>query len=140
MLKKTITYEDYNGVERTEDFYFNLTMAELTKLELGTTGGLTEAIKKMVSAQDTPAILQIFESMVLKAYGEKSNDGRRFMKSEEISTAFSQTEAYSILFTELATDAEKAAAFVNGILPKNVADKMPKELPENINAIEFPNY
>lgn len=121
MIKKTIAYTDYNGVERKEDFYFNLTKAEIMEMEMSTTGGLAEMIEKIVAAKDAPAIIKIFKELVLKAYGEKSADGKRFMKSEEIATAFSQTEAYSILFMELATDATAAADFVNGIVPADVA-------------------
>ena len=117
MLKKTITYTDYNGSERTEDFYFNLTKAEVVEMEMSTTGGLAEMIKKIVAAQDAPSIIAIFKKLILKAYGEKSPDGKRFIKSDEISNAFSQTEASSQLFMELATDADKAAEFVNGITP-----------------------
>ena len=117
MLKKTITYTDYNGSERTEDFYFNLTKAEIMEMELTTAGGLSEMIEKIVAAKDAPTIIKVFKDLVLKAYGEKSPDGRRFMKSPEIREAFSQTEAYSQLFMELATDDEAAAKFVNGIIP-----------------------
>lgn len=117
MLKKSITYTDYNGTERTEDFYFNLSKAELMEMEMGTSGGLSEMIQKIVAAQDAPAIIKIFKDLVLKAYGEKSSDGKRFIKSEELATAFSQTEAYSQLFMELATNADAASAFVNGIVP-----------------------
>ena len=117
MLKKTITYTDYNGVERTEDFYFNLTKAELMEMEIGTTGGMADMIKRIIDAKDAPAIIKTFKELVLKAYGEKSADGKRFVKSEEISNGFAQTEAYSQLFMELATDADAAAAFVNGIIP-----------------------
>lgn len=123
MLKKTITYNDYNGVERTEDFYFNLSKAEILEMEMGTSGGLAEMIQKIVAAQDAPSIVRVFKDLVLKAYGEKSPDGKRFIKSEEISTEFSQTEAYSQLFMELATDAEAGAAFVNGIVPKEMAER-----------------
>ena len=119
MLKETITYKDYNGNERTEDFYFNLTNAEVTEMEMSTAGGLAEMISRVVAAQDAPSIIKIFKELILKAYGEKSADGKRFVKSEEISTAFSQTEAYSILFMKLATDADAAAKFVNGIVPSN---------------------
>ena len=117
MLKKNIAYVDYNGVERKEDFYFNLTNAELTEMEMSTSGGFAEMIKKVVDAQDAPSIIKIFKDLILKAYGEKSADGKRFMKSKEISESFAQTEAYSVLFMELATDAEAAAAFINGIVP-----------------------
>ena len=122
MLKKTITYEDYNGTERTEDFYFNLTKAELMEMEMSTSGGLAEMIQNIVQAQDAPAIIKIFKDLVLKAYGEKSPDGKRFIKSDEIALAFSQTEAYSNLFMELATDADAAAKFVNGIIPADAAE------------------
>lgn len=131
MLKKTITYTDYNGAERKEDFYFNLTKAEIMEMEMSISGGLTEMINRIVAAQDAPAIVKIFKELILKAYGEKSADGRRFMKVDEngvpLSINFSQTEAYSQLFMELATDADAASAFVNGIVP-NVegADATPK--------------
>lgn len=117
MVKKTITYSDYNNVERTEDFYFNLSKAEIMEMEMSTTGGLAEMIQKIVAAQDAPAIIKVFKELILKAYGEKSPDGKRFIKSDELSTAFSQTEAYSQLFMELATDAESASKFVNGVAP-----------------------
>ena len=122
MLKKTIAYTDYNGVERTEDFYFNLTKAELMEMEMSTSGGLAEMIDRIVKAQDAPAIIKIFKDLVLKAYGVKSPDGKRFIKSEAIATEFAQTEAYSILFMELATDSDAAAAFVNGIVPADAAN------------------
>lgn len=131
MLKKSITYVDYNGVERKEDFYFNLSKAEIMEMEMSTVGGLAEMITKIVAAQDAPSIIKIFKELVLKAYGEKSADGKRFVKSEELSTAFSQTDAYSTLFMELATDADAAAAFVNGIMPADMA----KQLAENPPAI-----
>lgn len=117
MLKKTITYTDYNGVERTEDFYFNLTKAELMEMEMSKAGGLSEMIQKIVDTRDVPAIVSIFKDLVLKAYGEKSPDGKRFIKNDELREAFAQTEAYSELFMELATDADAASAFMNGIIP-----------------------
>lgn len=117
MLKKTITFVDYNNVERTEDHYFNLTEAEAMEMEMSTTGGLSDMIRKIVAAQDTPAIIKIFKEIILKSYGVKSPDGRQFEKSPELSKSFSETEAYSQLFMELATNADAAAAFVNGIVP-----------------------
>lgn len=131
MLKKTVTYTDYNGLERTEDFYFNLTKAEIMEMELGTSGGFAEMIQRVVKAQDAPTITKIFKDLVLKAYGEKSPDGKRFMKSEEIATAFSQTEAYSQIFMELATDADAASAFVNGIVPADMASEVAKKQATN---------
>lgn len=126
MLKKTITYTDYNGSERTEDFYFNLTKAEIMEMEMSTTGGLAEMINRIVAAQDMPAIIKVFKDLVLRAYGEKSADGKRFVKSDEIATGFAQTEAYSILFMELATDAEKASEFVNGVVPADMSKAVAK--------------
>lgn len=119
MLKKTITYTDYNGLERTEDFYFNLTKAEVMEMEMSTAGGLAEMITRVVNAKDGTAIIKIFKDLIIKAYGVKSPDGRRFIKSKEVVDEFVQTEAYSILYTELALDADAASSFVNGVLPTN---------------------
>lgn len=124
MLKKTIKYTDYNGVERKEDFLFHLTKAELMEMEMGTTGGLAEKIQQVVDTQDVPSIIKIFKEIVLKAYGEKSDDGKRFIKVNDagvpLSIGFSQTEAYSELFMELATDADAAAKFIKGIIPSDI--------------------
>lgn len=120
MLKKTITYKDYNGVERTEDFYFNLSKAEIMEMELSVDGGWTEMVKKVASAKDGPTIMKIFKDVIGKAYGEKSADGKYFEKSDEISRRFFQTEAYSDLFMELVTDAKKAADFMNQIVDSDV--------------------
>jgi len=118
MLKKNITYIDYNDTERTEDFYFNLTKSEVMEMEMSTTGGLANSITNIIAAKDTPSIIKIFKDLILKSYGEKSPDGKRFIKSDELSTAFSQTNAFSNLFMELATEDVKAADFVNGIIPQ----------------------
>ena len=120
MLKKTVTYVDYNGMERTEDFYFNLTKAEVAEMELSVEGGFSKMLEEIVASKDNVKIVSLFKQMVLKAYGEKSADGRRFVKSEEISQAFAQTEAYSEIFMELALNTDAAAAFVNGIMPANL--------------------
>lgn len=134
MLKKTIKYEDFNGTEREETFLFNLTEAELMEMEMSTAGGLAEMIQNIVQAQDAPAIIKVFKDLVLKAYGEKSPDGKYFVKEDEngnpLSRKFAHTQAYSILFMELATDAEKAAEFVNGIVPKDI-EKKAKEQANN---------
>lgn len=119
MLKKTITYTDYNGVERTEDFYFNLSKAEILEMELTVSGGYSEMIQKIIDAQDMPTIISLWKDLVLKAYGVKSADGKRFIKNDEVRDAFAQTEAYSILFMNLSLDADEAAKFVNGIIPAN---------------------
>lgn len=118
MLKKTIAYTDYNGNERKEDFYFNLNKAECMEMETGVTGGLTQMLQKIIATEDVPAIMDQFKKIILKAYGEVSPDGRRFIKSDELSTAFSQTEAYVNLYMELSTNANSASEFINGIIPK----------------------
>lgn len=127
MLKKEITYTDYNGTQRTENFYFNLSKAEIMEMEMGTNGGYTELVQKIIEAQDTAALIKIFKDLILKSYGEKTLDGKRFIKSEEISAGFAQTEAYSELFMELATDDKAAAEFVNGIIPADVAAEAMKQ-------------
>lgn len=122
MIKKTITYTDYNNVNRTEDFYFNLTITELMEMQLGTTGGAAEMIQKAIDAQDNQSIFKIFKDLLLKAYGEKSADGKRFMKVNDdgvpLYIAFAQTEAYSKLFMELVTNGDAASTFINSIIPQ----------------------
>lgn len=120
MLKKTIKYTDYNGETREEDFYFNLNKAEVTEMELSKQGGLSEYIKRIVAAQDAPSLVELFKELICKSYGEKSLDGKRFVKSKELTEEFTQTEAYAELFVELASNAEEATKFVNGIMPKNM--------------------
>jgi len=121
MLKKLIEYTDYNGTLRRENFYFYMSKAELMEMELGSVGGMRNLIQLIIEKQDIPKIMDAFKTIILKAYGEKSADGRRFIKSPELSEAFSQTEAYSNLYMELVTDAQKAAAFINSIVPDEVA-------------------
>ena len=134
MLKKPITYTDYNGVERTEDFYFNLNKAEVMEMEMSTKGGLAEMIKRIIAAQDAPAIIKIFKDLILKAYGEKSPDGKHFIKFDKdghrLADDFAQTEAYSQLFMELSMDADKASEFINNIVPA--------DLNQQVNAANHP--
>lgn len=117
MLKKSIKYTDYNGVERVEDFYFNLSKAEVAEMELSVDGGMSAMLQKIVESNNNKEILAMFKQIILKAYGEKSEDGKRFVKNEKISEGFAQTEAFSELFVELALNEDKAAEFVKGILP-----------------------
>lgn len=131
MIKKTITYTDYNGNERTEEFYFNLRKDEITKMELSVKGGLAEMIKRIVDAQDTPAIIDVFEDLIKRSYGVKTPDGRGFVKRPEDLEAFMATEAYSQLFMELATDADAASKFVNGIVPADMAKQIAEEAAKN---------
>ena len=120
MLKKQITYTDYNGITRTETFHFNLNKAELVKMDLLTEGGMEERINKMIESKDHKEIVELLDSIIMKAYGEKSSDGKRLNKSDEISTAFAQTEAYSELFIELMSDADATAKFIAAIVPQEV--------------------
>lgn len=124
MLKKTITCTNFNGVETTEDYWFNLSESEILEMQLGTAGGLDESIKQIVAGMDLPSMVKFFKDFVLKSYGVKSPDGKRFIKNDEIREAFSQTNAYNKLFMELAFDDEAAAEFINGVIPQDVADKM----------------
>lgn len=124
MIKETITYTDYNGTERKEDFYFNLTKAEIMEMEMSTQGGLAEMIQRIVAAQDQPAIIKIFKELVIKAYGVKSPDGKRFIKNAQVVDEFVQTEAFSQMFMKLATDADAAAKFVNGVVPADMAKQI----------------
>lgn len=116
MFIKTITYKDYNGTERTETHLFDINEAEALDMEVGTEGGYSEMLKKLANEKRFPELVKIFREFILKAYGVKSPDGRRFIKSEELSTEFSQTGAFVKLYTELATDSKAAAEFVNGVL------------------------
>ena len=136
MLKKELKYTDYNGIERTEYHYFNLSKAELMEMELTTAGGFAEMIQKIVAAQDTPTLIKLFKDIILKSYGEKSPDGKRFIKSEELATAFSQTEAYSTLYMELVTDSDAAAAFINSIIPADVAKEAEKRQMESLPDVQ----
>ena len=127
MLKKTIKYEDYNGNTLEEDFYFNLTKAEIAQMELEVPGGMSATLERITKAQDTPALISIFQDLILRSYGVKSDDGKRFIKNAQMREEFSQHAAYSVLFMELATNAEAASEFVNGIIPAELSGKL-KEL------------
>lgn len=140
MLKKLIKYVDYDGRERSENFYFYLNKAELMEMELGVDGGMQQMIQLIIDKQDIPKIMDAFKRIILKAYGEKSPDGRRFIKSKELSEAFSQTEAYSNLYMELVTDAQAAAAFINSIVPEEVAQAaVERRKQEEASAVESEN-
>ena len=130
MLKKTVTYEDYDGNTRTEDLYFFISKSELTEMELSTPGGLAKKLESITKAQNGAEIVKVFKDIVLKAYGEKSDDGRAFIKKRNgisLSEEFEQTPAYDALFTELLMDPDKAAAFINGIMPKDLMNEANKQ-------------
>ena len=131
MLKKVIQYNDFNDKERNEEFYFNLTKAEIMEMEFGKSGGFENYIKRIINSENTVEIIKVFKQLILRSYGEKSDDGKRFIKSKEIADAFSQTEAYSNLFMELSTNTQEAINFINGIIPKEIAEKIPEEVEKN---------
>lgn len=135
MLKETVTYIDYNENERTDELYFNLTDAEIMELELSTPGGLAGMINRVIAAQDQPTIIKIFKDFILKAYGVKSPDGKRFIKNDEVRAEFEQSEAYSIMFMRLATDAKYAADFVNGLVSAEKRQAIAQKLNNNVTQI-----
>lgn len=118
MLKKTIKYVDFDENERTEDFYFNLTEAEVAEMEMSTEGGLIKRLEKIVAMKDAKQIIEAFKDLILRSYGEKSLDGKHFVKNDAIREKFASTNAYSQLFMELALNADAAATFVNGVIPQ----------------------
>ena len=133
MLKRTITYTDYNGESRTEDFYFNLNKAEIIEwLTTSSNYTLDVVVEKLIKTRNAKEIVNIFKDLIYRSYGEKSLDGRRFIKSKEVKDNFTETEAYAILFTELVSDAAKAADFFNAIIPADLAAEVEKTMNENI--------
>lgn len=134
MLTKAITYTNYNGEKRTKNFYFNLTATELAKMEIVEKAGLEETIKQMINEDDRAKILQLFDSIVLGAVGEKSADGETFVKNDKIREDFKNHPAYDILFMEL-LNSEAMADFISKVIPQNIAEEMKKSPNKNINEI-----
>jgi hypothetical protein len=124
MLKKTIAYVDLNGIDRKEDFYFNLSKPEIIKMQGSVKGGYDVRLKSIAADLNGVNIMEFFEDLIKRSYGEKSEDGRRFMKSEEISKAFMETPAYEVLFEELVTNDKAAADFVNSVMPADIVQKV----------------
>lgn len=138
MLRKTIKFTDYNGNEREEEFLFNLDETELMEMELTTTGGLSKTIERIVAEQDNGKIIAMFKDLVLKSYGKISDDGRRFIKNKELQDEFSQTKAYTKLFMELATDADAATKFIEGVIDIDQSDPRLAEFKKKNNPIPAP--
>lgn len=145
MFKKTISYTDYNGKQRTEDFTFNLSKAELLEMNLSTEGGMEAFLQKIIAEEDVRKLVELFKDVIIRAYGEKSVDGKYFVKTDEngrrLADKFAQTEAYSELFCELATDDKAAAEFINGIIPQALAEEVSAEIAANTardNTIDAP--
>ena len=128
MHVENVTYTDYNGNVRKEDFFFNLTKAELLEMEMGIVGGFNAMVQRAIDAQDQPTLINVFKDLLLKSVGVKSADGRRFIKNDDVRNDFKETEAYSILFMTYATDAEAASKFIKGIVPTDLAEEMPKQI------------
>lgn len=139
MLKKTITYKDFNDEEVSEDFFFHLSKAEIVELEMSEEGGLSEALKKIIASKDGKEIIARFKDIILGSYGKRSPDGKRFVKNQQIREEFESSEAYSVLFMELVTNAEKAAEFVNGIIPKGMAEEAAKVTRAELAVVEEPD-
>lgn len=133
MYSKTIKYTDYNDNEREETFLFNLSKAELLEMEMMQDGGLTTYIQRIIDAQNIPELTKLFKELLFKSFGVKSDDGKRFMKSPELSKEFSETEAYSDLYMELATDANAASEFINNIMPKKLREDVAEMIKKNPN-------
>lgn len=133
MIKKTVTYIDYNGVERTEPFYFHFTQAEILDMEMSTEGGFAERIQRIIDAKDQTSLLKVIKNFVLDAYGVKSEDGRRFIKSKEVKEAFVECPAYSEIYMDLLTNDEVAAEFVNKVIPDDMQERFAKLVAKNSN-------
>lgn len=127
MVTKTVTYEDYNGMKRTEDFLFHLNKSEILEMESLVPGGMSAMLETISKKKDIPALMKSFKTILLKAYGEKSDDGRRFMKSDEISKAFEETPAYDEIFMELVTNGEYAAKFIREVMPEDMRQAVKPE-------------
>lgn len=135
MYKIHEKYTDFDGNEREEDFYFNLMKSEIMEMELGEVGGLSAMLRQIIATQDVPKIIEIFKKLVLQAYGTKSPDGKRFIKTKEQTEAFTQTEAYSQIFMRLATDSKAATEFVNHVVPSDVAKEAQKQIGTDGNVV-----
>lgn len=122
MIKKTISYTDYDGNERNEEYYFNFTKAEVVEMEASETGGMKKMLESIIRTNDTKKIMEVFKDIIQKSYGVKSPDGKRFIKNKEVLEEFTQSEAYSELFMELATNEQAAIAFINGVFPKEYTE------------------
>jgi hypothetical protein len=135
MLKRPITYEDFDGEKVTEDFYFNISKSELVELEAERKGGFSAWIQEIIKIEDTNTLMQQFKRMILLAYGEKSADGKYFIKNDELRARFASSAAYDALFWEIFTDEGKMAEFVTAIVPKDQAEKLSEDIAKNQAAV-----
>ena len=141
MLKKEIRYTDFNGVERMKTYYFNIGENEIMEMEVDVEGGYAAFLKSIVEMQDARQLVAAFKQFILKAVGLKSDDGESFIKTDEVREAFSHTAAFQALFIELTTDANAAAAFVTGVMPKKFTELMNNQqtLPMTVDELKKQN-
>lgn len=138
MLKKTVTYTDFNGEEVTEDLYFHLSKAEMVELEMSEEGGLSNSLQSIIDAGDGKVIMAKFKEIILLAYGKRSPDGKHFTKNDQLREEFLSTEAYSALFMELVTNADSAAEFITGVVPKDLAEDAMKITQAHLRVVPPP--
>lgn len=124
MIKKTVTYKDLNGNDRTESFYFHFYESEILEMEMSVEGGFAERIQRIIDAKDQPSLIREIKKFVLNAYGVKSDDGKRFIKNDDVKDAFVQSPAYSKIFMELVMDDKVASEFVKGVVPAEMSDRV----------------
>jgi hypothetical protein len=136
MLKKTITYKDFNDDEVSEDFFFHLSKAELIELELSHKGGLSEALKRIIASEDGKAVIAEFKNIILSSYGQRSDDGKRFIKNQQLRDEFESTEAYSTLFMDLVLNTDSAIEFINGVIPKDMAEETARLTSVDLKVVE----
>lgn len=128
MIKKTVTFKDFDGNDRTEDFYFHLTEQELTEWEFSIDGGLSGVLRRITQSTDLTKYVEIFKDLLIRSYGVKTPDGRGFIKSKEVLDNFIYTQAFSDIYMELATDDKAASEFVNGIIPESLRERANAEM------------
>lgn len=138
MYSRKVKYEDYDGNQREDECFFNLNKAELLELQMSWDGGLEKVLEKIVAEHDQKRMIEMFKMIMLKSYGQKSLDGKRFIKNAQITEEFTQTEAYSELFMLFATDADAASEFINGIIPKSLVEETKKLEAEQNNIAQIP--
>ena len=139
MYKKTVKYTDYNGIEREEDFYFSLSEAELTEMQVSTPGGYNSMIDRITKTKDVSGLVSVVKDLVIKSFGVKSDDGRRFIKKPELVEEFMETPAYSNFYMSLISDEKEMAAFINNIIPSNLMAKMNNIKNENSTVTTLPS-
>lgn len=132
MLRKSVNYTDFDGNNRTEVLYFNISKPELLDYLADKGDNFESYVRKLTETSNLKGIMDLFKEIVVISYGEKSEDGRRFIKSEQMSKEFMQTEAYNTLFEELIADPKNAIAFIKGVIPADLSDKLPDDIEQKV--------